>query len=74
MAITIYKQSKIADKYFADLIHIRKHIYDFISNIKLIDKNDIDKMINQLEQISIGCENNQDINLYIKEMNYILNH
>ena len=73
-AITIYKQSKIADKYFADLIHIRKYIYDFISNIKLMDKNDIDNMINQLEQISIQCENNQNVNEYIKEMKYILNH
>ena len=74
LAITIYKQSKIADKYFADLIYIRKYIYNFISNIKLIDKNDIDKMINQLEKISIRCENNQDVNQYIKEMNHILNH
>lgn len=74
LAITIYKQSKIADKYFADLIYIRKYIYNFISNIKLIDKNDIDNIINQLEQISIECENNRDVNQYIKEMNYILNH
>lgn len=73
LAISIYKQSKIADKYFADLIHIRKHIYDFISNIKLMDKNDIDNMINQLEQISIQCENNQDVNEYIREMKHILN-
>lgn len=74
LAISIYKQSKISDEYFSDLIHIRKHIYDFISNVKLMDKNDIDNVIHQLEQISIQCENNQDVNEYIKEMKYILNH
>lgn len=74
LAISIYKQSTISDEYFSDLIHIRKHIYDFISNMKLIDKNDIEHIIHQLEQISIQCENNQDVNQYIKEMKYILNH
>ena len=38
-----------------------------------MDKNDIDNVIHQLEQISIQCENNQDVNEYIREMKHILN-
>ena len=68
-AISICELSKISN-----LIHIRKHIYNFILNIKLMDKNDVGNIINKLEQISIEYKNNQDIKQYIKETNHILNH